>query len=113
MSAVVEATVTDWTAGGARPAGQPGTVGRNHGAGASWSYPAVKIADGAVLYWRHTTDSAGRWIAAPPRLAASFESGPEWQAECDHAHHEPWRACEFEADCLSLRRDDDRAWGDR
>lgn len=116
-------TATDWwqtnaehlafasTAEGRRPAGQPGEVGRNHGAGASWSYPAVKDTDGRVWYWRDTTSSAGRWLAAPPLLAASFEAGPEWQADCDHVHATPWRTCDTENDCTSLRREEARRWG--
>lgn len=52
MSAV--AVVQDWVAEGQRPAGQPGEVGRDHGAGAAWSYPAVKDAEGRV--WRPVVD---------------------------------------------------------
>lgn len=103
--------ITDWTAEGHRPAGQPGEVGRNHGAGASWTYPAVKTEDGRVLYWRDTTDSAGRWLAAPTLLAASFQPGPEWQSSCDHAHGVGYRTCDTETDCISLRREDERRWG--
>ncbi|HEY1179342.1 MAG TPA: hypothetical protein VGF17_24570 [Phytomonospora sp.] len=103
--------ITDWTAQGHRPAGQPGTVGRNHGAGASWTYPAVRDDEGRVWFWRDTTDSAGRWIAAPARLAASFEAGEDWQADCDHLHAAPHQTCTFEADCVSLRREDERTWG--
>lgn len=105
------ATVQDWVAEGQRPAGQPGEVGRDHGAGASWSYPAVKDAEGRVWFWRETTDSAGRWIEAPPMLADSFAPGEEWQADCDHAHATPWRTCDTAADCWSLRREDERTWG--
>lgn len=88
-----------------RPAGQPGTVNREH-RHSGWTYPAVKTDDGTVLYWRDTDTSAGRWLAAPPRLAASFEPGPDWQADCQHVESTPWRTCDTEADCLALQRED-------
>ena len=103
--------IPEWTADGSRPAGQPGEVGRNHGAGAAWTYPAVRDAEGTVWFWRDTTSSAGRWIAAPPVLADSFIPSEEWEADCDHAHATPWRRCDSEADCLSLRREHYRRWG--
>jgi len=118
VTTTTQHVVADWTAEGRRPAGQPGEVGRNHGAGAAWSYPAVKDAEGRVWFWRDTTDSAGRWILAPVRLAESFAPGEEWQADCDHNHtgrsyfdKTPWRTCDTEADCLSLRREHERTWG--
>lgn len=95
----------------ARPEGQPGTVGRDHGAGASWSYPARQSPDGTVWFWRDTTEGMGRWIQAPPRLAASFEAGEEWQARCGHQHGVPWQTCDTEADCDRLAREDERTWG--
>lgn len=105
-----QSVVADWVAQGARPAGQPGTVGRDHGAGASWSYPAVRTPDpnGRVFFWRDTEDSAGRWINAPSGLAATFQPAEEWTASCDHQHALPWQTCAFEADCASLRREEAR-----
>ena len=111
MSATSELVVPEWTADGQRPAGQPGEVGRNHGAGASWTYPAVTDVQGNVWFWRDTTDSAGRWIAAPPMLADSFTPGEDWMADCDHAGPRPHMTCDTEADCISLRRERERTWG--
>ncbi len=98
-----------WVAGGTRPAGQPGTVNRSH-RHAPWEYPAVRTPEGLVVYWRDTTDSAGAWIVAPPRLAESFEPGPEWQARCRHGHHLPHQTCDTEAQCIALDRDLERTW---
>lgn len=108
--------VTDWTAEGTRPAGQPGEVRRAHGE--SWSYPAVRTADGRVLYWMDLGGRRGSWLLAPPLLADSFQPGEEWQADCDHNHTgrsffdaTPWRTCDTEADCVSLRREQATRWG--
>jgi hypothetical protein len=103
--------VIDWTAEGKRPAGQPGTVNRNHRV-AGWSYPAVEIDDDRVMFYRDTTDDAGHWMLAPPILAGSFEPGEDWQASCDHLHGTPWRTCDTEADCISLRKESEPRWGD-
>lgn len=89
-----------------RPEGQPGTVARQRGKTYGWSYSAVQQPDGRVLFWRDTTDSAGRWIEAPPVLASSFEAGPDWQADCPHEHGAPWRTCDSEAACIALKRED-------
>ncbi len=103
--------VLDWVAEGTRPAGQPGTVNRH---GFAWSYPAVQLTDGRVFYWRDSTESAGRWIEAPARLADSFEAGPEWLVRCVHAHGGvPYRWCTDESGCVALQRADERTWGDR
>lgn len=92
----------------ARPAGQPGTV-RD-----AFTYPAVRDPETkTVRYWRDTESTTAYWIVAPPNLAESFEPGPEWQEDCDHEYPLPWMACASEADCLSLRREDERVWGDR
>ena len=91
-----------------RPDGQPGAVNRRH-RHPGWTYPAVQRPDGSVLFWRDTTDSAGRWVEAPPVLASSFEAGPDWQEHCPHEHGAPWRPCDSEADCVALKREDG-AW---
>lgn len=91
---------TEWVAEGARPAGQPGEVTRHHGA-ASWTYPAIATTDGRVLYWL----ACGMWQPAPPLLAASFEAGPEWQADCTHRHGDAYRTCDTQAACDSLRKE--------
>lgn len=100
----------DLVAEGTRPAGQPGSVNRQH-RHPGWEYPAVQTPAGTVLFWRDTQDSAGRWIVAPARLAASFVAGPEWQASCTHLHHLPWQTCDSEADCAALDREHERTWG--
>ena len=109
MTATIE-FVTDWTAEGQRPAGQPGTVNRNHRQ-PGWEYPAVRDEQGRVWFWRDTTTSASRWIFAPGRLAESFIPGEEWQSSCDHAQGVGYRTCDTETDCLSLRREHERTWG--
>ncbi|WP_076260830.1 hypothetical protein [Intrasporangium flavum] len=111
MTALEQPVVADWVAAGARPAGQPGRVGRNHGAGASWSYPAVKTDEGRVFFWRDSETSAGQWIEAPAGLAASFDADEDWKADCDHQHAAPWQTCAFEADCVALRLEEERTWG--
>jgi hypothetical protein len=35
-----------------------------------------------------------------------------WQASCDHLHGTPWRTCDTEADCISLRKESEPRWGD-
>ena len=81
-----------------RPEGQPGTVR------AAFTYPAVQHPDGVTVdYFR---DHPDRWVRASPYLAATFEPGPEWQADCDHEGLVPWKGCDVEADCLALRRED-------
>lgn len=98
-----------WTAEGKRPAGQPGTVNRNHRV-PGWSYPAVATEDDRIFFW---SDGADHWMLAPTLLAASFEAGEEWQADCDHLHGLPWRTCDTEADCISLRRESEPRWSDQ
>lgn len=104
-----------------RPPGQPGevtqgrtereTVWRDY----EWTglrYPAVRDEQtGIVRYWRDSESESAHWIVAPPLLASSFEPGPEWQADCDHVQTLPWRTCDTEADCRSLRREEARAAG--
>jgi hypothetical protein len=89
----------------ARPEGQPGTVARQRGTAYGWSYPAVQMPDGTVAFWRDSENTAGRWIVAPPGLAASFEAGPDWQADCPHENNVPWRPSDSEADCVAMKRE--------
>jgi hypothetical protein len=89
-----------------RPAGQPGEVKQG------FAYPAVRDDAGVVFYWRDTESATAHWMVAPARLAESFIAGPEWQADCDHQHSVPWRTCDTENDCLSLRREEARIGGD-
>lgn len=99
MTALIDTTT--------RPDGQPGTVARQRGKSYGWSYPAVQLPDGKVAYWRDTETTAGKWLIAPPGLAASFEQGPEWQADC--RHHDagaPYRTCDSETDCVARRHED-------
>lgn len=80
-----------------RPEGQPGTVR------AAFTYHAV-LNDHGTWFWRD-----GSWLRAPHRLAAKFTAGPDWQERCDHEPGGlPWRTCDSEADCLSLRREEGR-----
>ncbi|MER7070944.1 hypothetical protein [Terrabacter sp. NPDC000476] len=100
-----------------RPAGQPGEVSqgklrvRQSGERFGLSYPAVRDDAGVVFYWRDTESATAHWMVAPARLAESFIPGEEWQADCDHAHSVPWRTCDTEVDCLSLRREEEWTWG--
>lgn len=89
-----------------RPAGQPGIVR------GPYEYPAVQGEDG-VTYWCDTTGSASRWIAAPGRMADTFQPDEEWKADCPHEHGVSWRTCDTYADCLALKREDEAKWGDR
>lgn len=67
------------------------------------SYPGVLDDDGTLRIWRD-----GEWIVSPGYLD-HFEAGPEWQADCYHGDGRlPWRTCDTEADCLSLRREEAR-----
>ena len=122
MSDVEQVTARDYAlavqifgAARVRPAGQPGTVRLTphdgyprHG----YTYPAVRDDEtGVVRYWRDTTDESTHWIVAPPVMAESFVADEEWKADCDHVHALPWQTCAFEADCVSLRREEARAAG--
>lgn len=94
-----------------RPEGQPGTAWYGN-VRESWEgeqitaglrYPAVLDDTGIVQIWRD-----GQWIASPG-FTPFFEAGPEWQADCYHGDGRlPWRTCDTEADCLSLRREEAR-----
>jgi hypothetical protein len=98
-----------------RPEGQPGNVWAGEER-ESWDFPGETVVMGlrypavkgdTLWIWRD-----GSWIEAPGYVDY-FEPGPEWQARCDHEHQLPWRTCDTEAECLSLRREEHRVWGDR
>lgn len=103
-----------WVAEGQRPPGQPGTVWYGEVRESHFwpdetirtglTYPAV-LGDEGLFIWRD-----GAWILSPG-YADSFTPGEEWQADCDHAGTVPWRTCDTEADCASLRCEDERTWG--
>lgn len=107
---VVARAIFDANATGAsdhRPQGTPG-VYRGHVS--KTRFEVVLDRDGLLWHRRQVTTREALWMPMPGWDADRFEADdvPEWVIDCPHD-----RVCDTEADCVSLRREHERIWGDR